>query len=131
MNRNVLIVYYAATALFVSLDYGLGINVRAAFLDNAPGLRAGFYVVLFACFALVIWRPQWTTIVGVVESLATLIALIVNMALRSMVVTDAMLETGTGFVTMPEILNFIIAGGAAYVAYMQGVRRLTSRSGFD
>lgn len=131
MNRNILRIYYAATALFVALDFGLGINVRVAFLDTAPGLRVGFYLVLFACFALMIWRPQWTTIIGAVESLATLIALIINMALRSMVVTDAMLETGSGFVTMPEIFNFIIVGGAAYVSYLQGLRRLANRSGFD
>ena len=69
--------------------------------------------------------------VGVVESLATLVALIINMALRSMIVTDAMLETGAGFVTMPEIVNFLIAGGAAYVSWVRGVNALTSRSGFD
>jgi hypothetical protein len=131
MNRNILRIYYAATALFVSLDYGFGINVRAAFLETAPGLRTGFYLVLFGCFALMIWRPQWTALIGAIESLATLIALIINMALRSMVITDAMLETGAGFVTMPEIFNFIIVGGAAYVSYMQGLRRLASRSGFD
>lgn len=131
MARKILIVYYAATAIFVSLDYGFGFNVRAAFLENAPGLRVGFYLVLFACFALVVWRPQWATLIGTVESLATLIALIINMALRSMVVTDAMLESGTGFVTMPEIVNFMIAGGAAYVSYIQGFKRLTNRSGFD
>jgi hypothetical protein len=131
MNRNILWIYYAATALFVSLDYGFGINVRVAFLDAAPGLRAGFYIVLFGCFALMIWKPQWTTLIGVVESLATLIALIINMALRSMVVTDMMLETGTGFVTMPEIFNFLIAGGAAYISYAQGIKRLANRSGVD
>ena len=124
MRSNILIIYYAATAVFLTLDFGFGINLRAAFLENMPGLRLSYYAVLFACFALIIWRPGWTTIVGVVESLATLIALILNMALRSMVVTDTMLETGTGFVTMPEIVNFIIVGGAAYVSYAQGVRSL-------
>jgi len=49
------------------------------------------------------------------------------MPLRSMVVTDAMLETGTGFVTLPEIINFIIVGGAAYVSYQQGAKALASR----
>lgn len=131
MTRNILLVYYAATAVFVSLDYGFGINVRAAFLESEPTLRVAFYLVLFACFALMIWRPQWATLIGTIESLATLIALILSMALRSMVVTDAMLETGTGFVTMPEIINFIIVGGAAYVSYFQGIKRLTRRSGSD
>jgi hypothetical protein len=127
MSRKIIIAYYAGTALFLGLDYGLGINVRAAFLAGAPGLRLGFYAVLFACFALMLWRPNWATVIGGIESLATLIALIVNMALRSMIVTDAMLETGTGFVTMPEIVNFILVGGAAYVSYMQGVRALKQK----
>jgi len=131
MTRNVLIVYYAATALFVSLDFGFGINVRAAFLEGTPGLRVGYYILLFACFALMIWRPQWSTLIGTIESLATLVALIINMAMRSMVVTDQMIETGTGFITMPEIINFFIVGGAAYVSYTQGFRQLTNRSGGD
>lgn len=128
MSRTILIAYYAATALFVSLDYGFGINVRVAFLEAAPGLRNLYYLICFACLALMLWRPQWTSVIGAVESLATLIALIINMALRSMIVTDAMLESGSGFVTMPEIVNFMIAGGAAYVAFMQGLSALASRS---
>jgi len=127
MRSNILIIYYAATAAFLTLDYGFGINLRAAFLENMPGLRMGYYAVLFACFALILWRPGWATFVGVIESLATLIALIFNMALRSVVVTDEMLETGTGFVTMPEIVNFIIVGGAAYVSYMQGAKALAAK----
>jgi len=128
MSGKILVVYYAATALFLSLDYGFGINVRAAFLDATPGLRAGYYVILFACFALMLWRPNWTTVIGAVESLATLVALIINMALRSMIVTDAMLESGTGFVTMPEIFNFLIAGAAAYVSWMQGLNALRKQT---
>ncbi len=131
MRSNILIIYYAATAVFLTLDYGFGINLRAAFLENTPGLRMGYYLVLFCCFGLMLWRPQWSTFVGVVESLATMIALIFSMALRSMVTTDAMLETGTGFVTMPEIVNFIIVGGAAYVSYVQGAKALASRSRSD
>jgi len=127
MRSNILIIYYAATAVFLTLDYGFGINLRATFLENMPGLRMGYYLLLFGCFGLMLWRPQWSTLVGVVESLATLIALILNMALRSMLVTDTMLETGTGFVTAPEIVNFIIVGGAAYVSYLQGARALASR----
>ena len=81
MNTNILRVYYAATALFVSLDFGFDINVRAAFLESAPGLRLAFYVILFGCLALTIWRPSWTTLIGTVESLVTLGALIINMAI--------------------------------------------------
>ena len=124
MQRKLILIYYAATAIFLSLDYGFGVNVRVAFLEATPGLRLGYYGVLFTCLALVLWRPTWSRLVGTIESLATLVALIVNMALRSMIVTDAMLETGAGFVTMPEIINFLIAGAAAYVAWVRGMSAL-------
>ena len=45
MRSNILIIYYAATAVFLSLNYGLGINLRAAFLENMPDLRLGVRVV--------------------------------------------------------------------------------------
>jgi len=32
MRSNILIIYYAATAVFLTLDFGFGINLRAAFL---------------------------------------------------------------------------------------------------
>ena len=98
LPRKILIAYYAATVLFLLLDYGFGVNVRVAFLESAPGLKMTYYLVCFACLAFMLWRPALTTFVGVAESLATLVALIINMALRSMIVTDAMLESGTGFV---------------------------------
>lgn len=128
MSRKVLVVYYASTAVFLSLDYGFGINVRVAFLDTLPGFRLLYYGICFGCLALMLWRPEWTTVIGAFESLATLIALIINMALRSMIVTDAMLESGAGFVTMPEIANFLIAGAAAYVSWIQGLNALANRS---
>lgn len=124
MQRTLLLAYYAATALFLAMDYGLGINVRVAFLESAPGMRLAYYAACFACLALILWRPALTTLVGTVESLVTLVALIVHMALRSMLITDTMLATGTGFVTVPEVVNFAIAGGAAYIAWVQGVHSL-------
>jgi hypothetical protein len=128
MSRRLLIAYYAATAVFLSLDLGLDVNVRVAFLEAVPGVRFLYYLICFACLGLMLWRPGWTTVIAAVESLATLVALIINMALRTMFVTDAMLDSGTGFVTMPEIINFVIAGGAAYVAFMHGLSALASRS---
>ena len=131
MNRNILRLYYAATAVFLLLDYGIDVNVRAAFLESAPGLRLLFYIMLFGCFALVMWRPAWTNVVGLVESVVTLAALIINMALRSMMVTHDGLAPAAGPVTMAEIVNFMIAGGAAYVSYAQGIRWLASQRGDD
>ncbi len=127
MSRKLIVLYYAATALFLLLDYGLGVNVRIAFLDGIPALRPVYYGVCFACLGLALWRPAWTTVIGSVESLATLVALIINMGTRAILTTDLMLETGTGFVTMAEIINFLIAGAAAYVSFAHGLQRLHER----
>ena len=122
MTRTVLLSYYAATAVFLSLDWFLGINIRLSFLEDHAGLRSGYYLFCFLCLAVMLWRPALTVLVGAVESLLTLVALIIHMGLRTMLVTEQMIETGEGFVTMAEIVNFMLAGGIAYVAWLRGVR---------
>lgn len=116
--------YYAATVLFVLLDYGFGVNVRIAFLEPFPAARMGYYLVCFACLALMLWRPAWTTLIGTVESLVTLVALILSMALRVMIPNDAIFEEKEGFVSYQEIINFLIAGLIAYSSWTSGLRRL-------
>jgi len=129
ISRRLLVFYYAATIIFLMLDYGFNVNVRIAALEAYPGLRAGYYVVIFVCFGLMLWRPTWGTAIGVVESLATLVALIMNMALRSMIVTDQMLETGVGFVTTAEIINFVISGSIAWFSWQRGMTALFGKRG--
>jgi len=123
-SRRLLLVYYAATIVFLMLDYGLSVNIRVAALEAYPGFRAGYYLLIFACFGAMLWRPAWSTAIGVVESLATLVALIMNMALRSMIVTDQMLETGVGFITTAEIINFVISGSIAWFSWQRGLTAL-------
>ena len=122
--RRVLQAYYAATIVFLMLDYGAGVNVRVAALQSFPELRAGYYLVIFACLGLVIWRPAWSTAVGVVESLAIIVALIFTVALRSMFVSDSMFEAGGGFVSVAELLNFLISGSIAWFAWQRGMTQL-------
>ena len=124
VSRHLLLFYYAATIVFLMLDYGVGVNVRVAALEAYPGLRAGYYLVILTCFGVMLWRPSWATAIGVVESLATLVALIMNMALRSMIVTDQMLEAGVGFVTTAEIVNFVISGSIAWFSWQRGMTEL-------
>ena len=126
-SRRLLLVYYAATALFLLLDYGLNINVRLAFLEAYPLWRGAYYVFCFSCLSLMFWRPALTEIVGAFESLLTLVALILNIAIRSMVITDEMIETGRGAVTTPEIINFILSGSIAYYAWSRGVKAMQNR----
>lgn len=115
--------YYAATVLFLCLDYLFGLNVRIAFLDGAVGARAGYYAVCFACLALVIWRPQWSVLVGAFESLITMVALILSMAMATLVPTAAYMEHQS-VVTVEQLINFLISGSIAYWAWIRGIKHL-------
>ena len=124
MTRNILLSYYAATLIFLVLDFVFGISIRLAFLDESVYLKIGYYAFCATCFALMVWRPAWTVIISAFESLLTLVGIILHMALQVMIPTDQMLEAGQGYVTLPELFNFIIAGGMAYVAWARGMREL-------
>ena len=123
-SQSLIRYYYLGTVVFLLLDVVLDINVRIAFLENNPVLRAAYYAAIFACMALVLWRPGWTVIVSAAESLVTLVALILNMGMRVMLGTGVMLESGGGIVTMPEIFNFLITGSIAYLAFTRGMDQL-------
>ena len=110
------------------LDFALGFNIRLAFLETLPVARIAYYGVCFTCLALMLWRPAWTVLISAFESLVTLSALIIAMGMRVMLLTDRMLDSGTGFVTMPEIVNFMISGGIAYIAWMRGMKHLLDKN---
>jgi hypothetical protein len=116
--------YYGATVIFLLLDYVLGVNIRLAALDNAPLWRLFYYAFCFACLGLMIWRPALSAWVATAESLLTLSLLIITMALRVIVVSDDMIETGRGAVSLSEIVNFMLVSGVAYVAYLQNLATL-------
>ncbi len=123
MNQPIRL-YYAATILFLALDYLFGINVRVAFFDGVPGLRAVYYLVLFGCLALILWRPGWAVLVGTIESGFAFAALTIGIGSRLFVVTDQMIETGIGYVTFDEIINYLLVAGSAYFAWARGAKQL-------
>lgn len=123
MNRPVTL-YYAATVLFLLLDFVLGVNVRVAFLEPFPTARLAYYLLCLGLFALMLWRPSWALLIGTIESLVAVVALTFAMALRVMIVTDEMIETGVSFVTAEEIFNYLIVGGIACFSWAQGVKSL-------
>ena len=125
-SNRILVLYYAATAVFVVLDFALDFNIRVAFLESLPQARIAYYGVCFMCLALMLWRPAWTVFISAFESVVTLSALIINFGMRVLLATDRVLETGTGFITMPEIYNFMISGGVAYIAWIKGINHLKS-----
>ena len=125
MTRRILLSYYAATVLFLLLDYFFGVDIRLAFLDASDTARLAYYSFCLACFAAMLWRPRWTVAIGAFESLITLAAMIIYMALRVMGLGTGTLEPGQDVVTVPEVVNFLISGGIAYVAWARGVAELT------
>jgi hypothetical protein len=116
--------YYAATIVFLMLDYGAGFNVRIAGLEGFPQLKAGYYLVIFGCLGIMLWRPAWSMAVGVVESLATMVTLIFSVALRSMLLTGQMPATGAGFASIAELVNFVIVGSIAWYTWQRGLAQL-------
>lgn len=126
MNVNrILPWYYAATVLFVLLDYGVHINVRVAFLADWPLARLAYYGICFACLALMMWRPNWTTLIGAFESLVTIVALIFGMMTRIMLATDAIVDEHAVILRSEEVFNFLISGSAAYLSWTVGIRELS------
>lgn len=119
--------YYAASVVFLLLDFLAGFNVRVAFLEPWPAARVAYYGACFACFGLMLWRPRWAALIGSVESLVTLVALILGMAVRVMIPSDAVLAGTDSFVTPQEILNFLISGSIAYLAWAKGLRAMRLR----
>jgi hypothetical protein len=126
-SERVLALYYLATFGFVLLDYGLGINVRVAFLEARPDLKAAYYGFCLVCLVALFLRPSWTILIGTFETMVTLVALILSMALRVMVPNDAIIEQNAGIVTPQEIVNFLIGGFAAYFAWLRGIKQLKGR----
>ena len=123
-SATLLRLYYAATVVFLLLDYLFGINVRLASLDALPGWRGIYYAVCFGCLGLILWRPAWSLWIATIESLITLSLLIISMGASVFTVSERMLSTGTGAVTTEEIINFTIAGGFAWITWFRGTRAI-------
>jgi len=119
--------YYAATVVFLVLDYAFGINVRIAFLDSMPAARLGYYGVCFVCLGLILLRPAWAILIGTFESLVTLIALILSMGIRVLVPNEAIFAENAGIVTFQELINFLISGSMAYLSWVKGIKALVNR----
>ncbi len=114
--------YYAATAVFLLLDYVLNVNLRVAFLESQPLAKALYYAFCFGCLGLMLWRPAWTNFISAAESLTAVSFLILTMGIRVMVVNDAMLESGRSPISIQELVNFAISGGMGYIAYLEAIK---------
>ena len=123
-TRQAILAYYIATVVFLLLDVGLDFNVRIAFLEPFPLWRAAYYGVCFSCLGLLLWRPEWTVAVGTVESLVTLVALILSFGFRALTLQQAIMAGSGQIITLAEILNFLLSGSVAYFSWTRGMRKL-------
>jgi hypothetical protein len=123
-SARLLKLYYLATGVFLLLDYLAGINIRVAFLAAWPGWRALYYLFCLGCLGLIVWRPALTLLVSTVESLLTLSALILSMGVRAMGQSVLAVEGGGAVISAEEVINFIIAGGVAWIGWHRGTQAL-------
>ena len=86
--------------------------------------KAAWYLVCFACLALIIWRPDWSLWVGTIESLLSLSIIILSMGVRVMSPNEAVLLAGGTIVTVEEVMNFMIVGGITWLSWTQGMKAI-------
>ncbi len=124
--RSWIEVYYLATPLFALADW-LGANVRAVGLAGHPEIRAGYYVICTVAGALVHVRPSWSAGVGLLESSANVLLLVLAVLLPYYdAVASVAAGGGTGALPMtPAFLaNFLISGAVWTSVFYRSVRRL-------
>lgn len=124
-------VYYSLTLVFALVDWTTGANIRAVGLDNAPGIRAGYYVVCLLCAVVIHYRPIWGVPITLLESSLNVGVLVLSVFVAYYGMVDAI--EGPGPFTHPIdsrfMLNFIISGGAGTVVFYQSAHALgTQRS---
>ena len=118
--------YLLATPFFAILDYVVGANIRVAFLDGHPGLRALYYAIALACGAVVLARPRLAPVVGVTESAANIGFLIIGVFVAYLGMLDD--AGGPGDIVNPftqrAIVNLVISATWGYASYVNAVRRM-------
>jgi hypothetical protein len=118
--------YLLATPGFMVLDYVVGANIRVAFLDGHPGLRAWYYAIALACGAVVLARPRLAPVVGVTESAANIGFLIIGVFVAYLGMLDD--AGGPGDIVNPftqrAIVNLVISATWGYASYINAVRRM-------
>lgn len=122
--RNVIArYYYYATPLFILLDYLLGLNIRAAVLDDMPLYKYIYYGFCIMCGIGVFVFPRMTPIVTLAES--TLCFLMITLTvyspyIRYIIQADDVLDADMPLVagiSAPSIINLVIVGVMAVIGF--------------
>lgn len=117
--------YFLATPLFVLVDVYLSAPVRVAALEGS-GLRWPYYGLLLVCGAICHWRPAWAPAVGMTESAANLLLLMLGILLP---VWDAgaRIEAGAwpaGPFDEVGLANFVVSGSVLLFTFYRSQHAL-------
>jgi len=113
--------YYLATPLFLILDAVFGVNIRAAGFEAYPAMKWGYYGLCLLCMGAVIKLPSISSLVGMLESGANVLSLIVGLlgpyyAMAANAGTDEFLAQPPP-ITPERVTSFILAGAVALVSF--------------
>jgi hypothetical protein len=115
-----LVGYYLATPLFAIADLGFGMSVRVAGLEE-PWHRGVYYAVAFGCGALCRLHPSATPWVGMLESSASLLLLLLSVLLPIWSLPEAAASGAP--LTLPydmqSLVNTLISGTALIWAFQR------------
>ena len=120
--------YYLGTPVFFLADVLLGVNIRVAFLDQWPAGKMAYYVFAFT-LGIIAWRrPEWTAKIGVLDSGANVLLIIVSVLVWYGAVLDAA-ASDFGMPAAPSsqaLVNFVLSALIAGSSYtLQRARALS------
>ena len=121
--------YYLSTPIFALADW-MGANVRAVGLAGHPEMRAAYYVILTAAGGVLRVRPRWSAPIGLFESSANVLLLILAVLMPYFDAIDAVAAGGMpGRMTLtPEqLVNFVISGVVWAALFQRSILQLRSR----
>jgi hypothetical protein len=122
-------IYYLATPLFAALDLGWGINVRAVFLGDLPGLRLAYYLVAFACGIAVRRWPRQAAQMALVESGTNIALLVLGVGATYIAALDAAVEGAPlpAALSGGGAMNLALSAAVLATAHLVNQARLASR----
>ncbi len=122
--------YYTITPLFILLDYVWGINVRAVVLDSEPMYKGLYYGFCVLCGVVIYIVPRLSPVVALVESTIIFMMTVLSVFIpyvQSIVQMDNILDADLQYasiVSVPYIVNLVLAGGMAAFTFNKSLRVL-------
>jgi hypothetical protein len=120
--------YYLGTPIFFLADVLFGLNIRVAFLDQWPTGKMVYYVFAFVLGILAWRKPEWTAKIGLIDSGANVLLIILSVMVWYGAVLDAA-GSDFGMPVAPSsqaLANFVLSSVIAGASYtLQRARALS------